>query len=86
METFMHEFKSPVSTYTALAVRHGLNVYPVASFDGRLCYCLDAGRVFGGRGRNFHNRVSVHFLDNGEVRNIPAGQWARRAKTPKNES
>lgn len=87
MNTFMHEFKSPINTYTALAVRHGRNVYRVALFDGRQCYCIDAGRVRGKRpGWGFHNRVSVYFLDNGEIRNIPAGQWAKKAKSPKNES
>ena len=81
MQPFVHEFKSPINSYRALAVLHGHNHYPVALLDGRQCYALPEGRVHGGKGRGFHNRMTVHFLDNGEVRSIPAGEWGRKAKS-----
>lgn len=80
LQTFVHEFKSPINC-KALAVRHGFNAYPVALFEGRQCYALPGGRVWGGKGRAYHNRVSVHFLDTDEIRSIPAGEWGRKAKT-----
>jgi hypothetical protein len=81
---FMHTFPStPVSrAYEALAVRHGLNVYQVAKFEGRQCYVFNSFRCFGGKGRGYHNRVQVKFLDNGELRTIPGGEWAKKAKSP----
>lgn len=82
METFVHEFKSPINCYKALAVRHGFNTYPVAVFEGRQCYVTEGYRTrINRRGYSYHNRVIVHFLD-GEVRSVPAGEWAKKAKNP----
>jgi hypothetical protein len=83
-EPFMHTFsKTPVSpAYEALAARHGLNTYQVAVFEGRQCYVFNSFRCFGGKGRGYHNRVQVKFLDNDEIRTMPAGEWAKRAKNP----
>lgn len=84
MEAFLHTFpKTPVSpAYEALAVRHGLNVYPVLVFEGRQCYCFNSFRCFGGKGRGYHNRVQIKFLDNGEVRSVPGAEFAKKAKNP----
>jgi hypothetical protein len=81
-EIFVHEFVSPINRYKAIAVKHGLNVYPVALFEGRQCYATASNRVWGGKGRNYHSRLTVYFLDNGECRSIPAGLWGRKAKNP----
>lgn len=84
IETFMHTFpKTPVSpAYEALAVRRGFNAYPVAIFEGRQCYTFSSFRCFGGKGRNYHNRVQIQFLDNGEYRTVPGGEWAKKAENP----
>jgi hypothetical protein len=83
-ETFLHTFPAtPISpAYEALAVRHGLNAYQVAVFEGRQCYTFNSFRCFGGKGRAYHNRMQVKFLDNGELRTVPAGEWAKKAKAP----
>ncbi len=70
------------SAYEALAVQHGLNFYPVAVFEGRQCYVHNSYRVHGGKGRGYHDRVAVRFLDTGEHRSVPAGEWAKKAKNP----
>lgn len=84
LATFMHTFPATnVSlSYEALSVRHGLNVYPVSVFEGRQCYVFGSFRCHGGKGRNYHNRLQVKFLDNCELRTIPAGEWAKKAKNP----
>jgi hypothetical protein len=84
IETFMHTFPAtPVSSaYEALAVRHGFNAYPVVTFEGRQCYVFNSFRCFGGKGRGYHNRVQVKFLDNDEIRSVPCGEFAKKAKSP----
>lgn len=84
IETFMHTFPAtPVSpSYEALAVRHGFNAYQVAVFQGRQCYAFNSFRCFGGKGRGYHNRVQIKFIDNGELRTIAGGEWAKKAKNP----
>lgn len=84
IETFMHTFPAtPVSpAYEALAVRHGFNTYPVVVFEGRQCYAFNTFRCSGGKGRAYHNRVQVKFIDNGELRSIPGGEFAKKAKNP----
>lgn len=84
LQTCMHVFPAtPVSpAYEALAVQHGFNFYPVAVFEGRQCYVYGSQRVFGGKGRGYHNRVSIRFVDNGEYRNVPGGEFAKKAKKP----
>lgn len=83
-ETFMHTFPAtPVSpSYEALAVRHGFNAYPVFVFEERQCYAFNSFRCFGGKGRNYHTRVQIKFIDNGELRTVPSGEFAKKAKTP----
>jgi len=85
IETFIHEFpKTPVSpAYKALAARRGFNIYPVAMFEGRQCYVFNSFRCFGGKGRNYHTKVQVMFLDNEEIKCIPSGEFAKKAKAPK---
>lgn len=81
-ETFMHTFPAtPISpAYEHLAVRHGLNAYPVATFEGRQCYAFNSFRCFGGKGRGYHNKVQIRFIDNGETCILPAGEYAKRVK------
>ena len=67
-------------SYPALAVDYGLNRYPVSVYEGRLCCVTGQERVWGGKGRNYHDRYSVHFLDDGSVRSIPAGRFNNGAK------
>jgi len=82
VETFLHTIPAtPVSpAYEALAVRHGLNAYPVVVFEKRRCYVFNSFRCFGGRGRGYHNRVQIKFVDNGELRTVPAGEFNKKAK------
>ena len=82
IETFMHTFPAtPISpAYEHLAARHGLNTYPIAMFEGRECYLFNSFRCFGGKGRGYHNRVQITFVDNGETRTMPAGEWAKKAR------
>ena len=84
IETFMHTFpKTPVSpAYEALAVRHGFNAYPVSVFEGRQCYAFNSFRCSGGRGRSYHNKVQIKFLDNEEIRAVPVVEFSRKAKAP----
>jgi hypothetical protein len=79
-QTFVHEFVSPINRYKALAVRHGLNVYAIVSYEGRQCYVTGSTRVLQ-RGRCYHNRLSVHFLDDGSTQSIPAGRFSSKAKS-----
>lgn len=84
IETFMHKFPAtPISpAYEALAVRHGLNTYLVSVFEKRQCYVFNSFRCFGGKGRGYHNKVQVKFLDNNELRCIPGAEFAKKAKSP----
>lgn len=84
LEAVLHTFPAtPVSpAYEALAVQHGFNFYQVAIFEGRQCYAFGSQRVWGGKGRGYHNRVSIRFLDTGEYRNVPGGEFAKGAKSP----
>jgi hypothetical protein len=71
--------------YQVLVVAHGFKEFPVSVYDGRQCYVTETHRVFGGPGRNYHNRHTVYFLDDGSVETIPAGKFnkaARRAPLP----
>jgi hypothetical protein len=80
-ETFVHEFKSPINCYKALAVRHGHLVRPVAVYEGRQCYVTGSVRVRGSKaGHGFHNKLSVHFLDDCSIQMIPAGRFSKAAK------
>lgn len=79
-ETFVHEFKSPINCYRAVAVRHGRNVYQVSVYEGRQCYVTDSQRIRNPRGGYF-NSLSVHFLDDGSHRCIPAGRFNKAAKS-----
>jgi hypothetical protein len=82
IETFTYTFPATAISpaYQALAVRHGLNVYPVALFEGRQCYAFGSFRCWGGKGRNYHNRMQIKFLDDGEMRTVPGAEWAKKAK------
>lgn len=80
METFVHEFVSPINRYKALCVRAGLNPVPVAIFEGRQCYIATETRTRTGIGRRYFNMLAIHFLDNGEIRRIGAAQFNRAAK------
>lgn len=66
--------------YPALVAVHGFNDYPVCVLDGRQCYVTKTSRVFGGKGRNCHDRYTVHFLDDGSVQTIPAGRFNKSAR------
>ena len=83
IETFVHTFPAtPIAPAArALAVRHGFNVYPVVVFEGRQCYVFNSFRCFGGKGRNYHNKVQIKFLDNEEIRCVPGAQFAKKAKS-----
>jgi hypothetical protein len=83
METFIHEFpKTLVSPANkALAVRHGFNAKQVFIFTGRQCYVLNGFRVSGRPGRYGHNRLTIKFIDNEQITTVPAGEWAKKAKT-----
>lgn len=78
---FMHTFPgSPVRpSYLGLAVRHGLNVYPVVSFDGRDCYVTGSQRINRKAGWGFFNSLTVNFLD-GTTQQIPAGEFSKKAR------
>jgi hypothetical protein len=39
-------------------------------------------RCFGGRGRGYHNKVQIRFLDNEETRVVPGGEFAKKVKNP----
>lgn len=82
IETFLHTFPAtPVHpAYEALGARHGLNVYQVAIFERRQCYVFNSFRCFGGKGRGYHSRVQIKFIDNGEIRTVPAGEFSRKVK------
>jgi hypothetical protein len=81
---FMHTFpKTPVSpAYQALAVRHGFNAKPVFIFEGRQCFVHSDFRVAGRPGRYGHSRLTIKFLDNGEITTVAAGVFAKKAKNP----
>jgi hypothetical protein len=79
IETFIHTFPAtPVSpAYEALAARRGFNAYPIVIFEGRQCFAFGSFRCWGGKGRGYYNQVQIQFLDNGETRCVPGGQFAR---------
>lgn len=82
METFVHEFKSPINCYKALAVRHGLNAEPVAIYEGRMCYIVSSQRVRSAVGRSFYTSLQIKFIDDGSFARVPAAKFAKHAKTP----
>jgi len=84
IETFMHTFpRTPVSpAYEAEAARRGFNVHPVVVIEGRKCFVFRSFRCFGGKGRAYHNKVQFQFVDNGEIRTMAAGEFAKKAKVP----
>ncbi len=79
METFVHEYVSPINRYKAVSVRHGLNTYPVVSYEGRLCYVTNTVRTRRKAGWGFFNVAVVHFLD-GTNDMIPVGKFSKAAK------
>ena len=79
---FMHTFPAtPIcAAYQALAVRHGFNVYPVVSYEGRNCYIVSSQRLRQNVvGRGYYNSLTVKFLD-GSGMQIPAGKFAKKVK------
>lgn len=67
--------------YQAFAVVHGMNVYPVVSYEGRNCYVTGSQRLRQNvAGRGYYNSLSVHFVDDGSIRCIPAGKFSKRAR------
>jgi hypothetical protein len=83
IEPFLHTFTAtPIREgYVAPAVRHGLNVYPVLNFEGRDCYITGSQRIRQNvAGRGYYNSLSVHFLDDGSIRQIPAGKFNGKVK------
>ena len=82
-QPFVHEFGSPGERYEALAVRAGLNIVPVAIYEGRLCYVANQVRVRGARKEfGWHDRYIVRFLDDDSGASISAGKFNSKAKTP----
>lgn len=79
METFVHEFKSQINCYKALAVRRGMNAEPVSVYDGRMCYVANTIRTRRKKGWGFFNLYQVNFLD-GTVAMIPSGEFNKKAK------
>lgn len=78
---FLGTFKNTDGTaYQAPAVIHGLNTYPVALFEGRLCYATSSFRIAARPGRYAHNRLNVFFLDDGSAMTVSAGRWTMKAK------
>lgn len=60
-------------------IRHGLNDYPVVSFEGRNCYTVGFHRMRRRKGWGYFNNLIVHFLD-GRVEMIPAGRFNSKVK------
>ncbi len=82
IEPFVHTFPAtPVRpAYEGLAVRHGLAVYPVVSYHGRLCYVTGSQRLRRRKGWNYFNSLSVHYLD-GTSEQIPCGKFNKDARS-----
>jgi len=59
-----------------MAVRHGMNVYPVVSYLGRDCYVTGSQRVRRKEGWGYFNSLSVNFLD-GTIEQIPAATFSK---------
>ena len=77
---FMHEFRNNlVGRYTALAARHGLNIYQVTTYDGRYCYVTGSYRLKP-VGRKAYNVYTVWFCDDGSCKQIPAGKFNKAAR------
>lgn len=78
MDTFVHEYVSPINRYKAVSVRQGFNAHEVFLYDDRECYITQTLRLrnpYGG----WMNKYQVKFLD-GTTAFIPAGKFAKGVK------
>jgi hypothetical protein len=85
MEAIVHEFPktSCAPACKALAVRHGLVMLPVALYEGRQCCVISDTRISRrSQYRSAYNSLTVQFLDDGSLQQIPAGRFAQKAKSP----
>lgn len=80
MQTFVHEFISPINRYKALAVRQGFVTIPVHIYEDRQCCVLGEIRTRRRKGWGYYNILHVKFVDDGSTAMIPAGKFNKAVK------